>query len=69
VRGQAGSADEVPVFATAGVDAPDEEVVTLPAAVVAVEEAVAAPSEAGRVHAYAAAQISRNRQEDLVIKL
>jgi hypothetical protein len=57
-------------LAALGVDAPDAAADTFAAAcVVGVEDAVGAPSEAGRVHARAAAERSRNRRGKVVIDL
>jgi hypothetical protein len=50
-------------------DPPVEGFASLSVPPTAVEEAVAASSEAALVHAAAAAQISRNRQENFVIDL
>ena len=81
MRGHSGPADEGPPalaavgvdgvgIAVVGVTAPDAVADTLPAAcAVGVEDAAAAPSEAGRLHAVAAAQMSRKTRDKVVIEL
>jgi len=71
VRGHTGAAaDEAPALASAVVGAPVGAAETLPTdTVTGVEEAIPESSEAPRVHAIAAAPISRNIQGNFVIDL